>query len=128
MSLGYLHAEPLETEEQYKELLEQFRRTRTESSTPVHPTHVLRKEGRIIGSFCIGSPTVHLQMDPEYCTRRDSLGMWSILESLMLENRILKYLILCEKTSPFHPVLDKRLDRISGEKNCEDWNLFEREP
>jgi hypothetical protein len=127
MSLDHLRAEPLETKEQHKELLEQFQRTRTESSTPVHPTHVLRKEGRIIGSFCLGSPTVLLQMDREYCTKRDSLGMWSILESLMLENRITKYLILCEETSPFHSLLDKRLPRITGDKDSRDWHLFERD-
>jgi len=127
MSLDHLRAEPLETKEQHKELLEQFRRTRTEGSTPVFPTHVLRKEGRIIGSFCLGSPTVLLQMDKDLCTKRDSLGMWSILESLMLENRITKYLILCEETSPFHPLLDKRLDRIRGENNNEHWHLFERD-
>ena len=126
MSLDHLRAEPLETQTQHQELLEQFRKTRSASSTPVHPTHVLRKEGNIIGSFCISSPTVHLQMDKEICTPRDSLGMFSILESLMLENRIMKYLILCEQTSPFHALLDKRLERIKGEQNCTDWHLFER--
>ena len=126
MSLDFLRAEPLETQEQWDELLEQFRKGRGIRSNPVFPTHLLRKEGEVVGSFSVGSPTVHLQMDKEKCNWKDSLVMWSILESLMLENNISSYVIACDVTSPFHNLLEKRLPKIIGEKNCEEWHLFKR--
>lgn len=126
MSLDFLRAEPLETKAQWNELLKQFRKGRGIRSNPVFPTHLLRKEGEVVGSFSVGSPTVHLQMDKEKCNWKDSLVMWSILESLMLENKIDKYVVACEPTSPFYKLLQKRLLKIKGEENCEEWHLFKR--
>tara|TARA_R100000808_G_scaffold23998_1_gene54206 strand:- start:924 stop:1313 length:390 start_codon:yes stop_codon:yes gene_type:complete len=121
-----VRAEPLETQEQWEELLEQFQKGRGIRSNPVFPTHLLRRKGEVVGSFCVGSPTVHLQMDKEKCNWRDSLIVWSVLESLMLENNINQYVIACEPTSPFYNLLQKRLLKITGEENCENWHLFKR--
>ena len=121
-----IRAEPLETKKQWKELLEQFRKYRSSRSNPVFPTHLLRRKGDVVGSFCVGSPTVHLQMDKDRCNWRDSLIVWSILESLMLENEIGSYAIACEETSPFYNLLEKRLSKVTGEDNCEEWKLFMR--
>ena len=124
--IEYLRAEPLETQKQWEELLEQFRKGRGPRSKPLLPTHLLRRKGEVVGSFCVGSPTVHLQMDKEKCNWRDSLIVWSVLESLMLENNINQYVIACEPTSPFYNLLQKRLLKITGEENCENWHLFKR--
>ena len=121
-----VRAEPLETQEQWEELLEQFQKGRGPRSKPLLPTHLLRRKGEVVGSFCVGSPTVHLQMDQEKCNWRDSLIVWSVLESLMLENNINQYVIACEPTSPFYNLLQKRLLKITGEENCENWHLFKR--
>ena len=126
MSLDFLRAEPLETQKQWEELLEQFRKGRGIRSNPVFPTHLLRKGKEVVGSFSVGSPTVHLQLDKEKCNWRDSLTMWCILESLMMENKINEYVIACEPTSPFYNLLQKRLLKITGEENCENWHLFKR--
>ena len=124
--IEYLRAEPLETQKQWEELLEQFRKGRGIRSNPVFPTHLLRKSKEVVGSFSVGSPTVHLQLDKEKCNWRDSLTMWCILESLMMENKINEYVIACEPTSPFYNLLQKRLLKITGEENCENWHLFKR--
>ena len=121
-----VRAEPLETQEQWEELLEQFQKGRGPRSKPLLPTHLLRRKGEVVGSFCVGSPTVHLQLDKEKCNWRDSLTMWCILESLMMENNINEYVIACEPTSPFYNLLQKRLLKITGEENCENWHLFKR--
>lgn len=121
-----VRAEPLETQEQWEELLEQFQKGRGPRSKPLLPTHLLRRKGEVVGSFCVGSPTVHLQLDKEKCNWRDSLIVWSVLESLMLENNINQYVIACEPTSPFYNLLQKRLLKITGEENCENWHLFKR--
>lgn len=121
-----VRAEPLETQEQWEELLEQFQKGRGPRSKPLLPTHLLRRKGEVVGSFCVGSPTVHLQMDKEKCNWRDSLIVWSVLESLMMENNINEYVIACEPTSPFYNLLQKRLLKITGEENCENWHLFKR--
>ena len=124
--IEYLRAEPLETQKQWEELLEQFRKGRGPRSKPLLPTHLWRKGKEVVGSFSVGSPTVHLQLDKEKCNWRDSLTMWCILESLMMENKINEYVIACEPTSPFYNLLQKRLLKITGEENCENWHLFKR--
>jgi len=126
MSFDIIRAERLKTKEQWAELREQFRKDRTPTSEPTYPTHILRRKNEVVGSFCVNSPTVYLQMDKEKCSARDSQIMWGILESILAEYGIRSYILPCEKTSPFFPMADKRLDRIVGEQGCLDHHLFKK--
>ena len=127
MSLDRMRVERINTPEQYQELLKQHRETHSETGHPVFPTHLVRMQGKVVGSFCLTSPTVHMQMDKRHMKVRDSLLMFNILESLMLENGINRYLIACEETSPYYGILDKRLNKILGEEDSLNWHLFKRE-
>jgi len=126
MSLDRMRVERINTPEQYQELLKQHRETHSENGHPVLPTHLVRMEGKIVGSFCLTSPTVHMQMDKRFMKARDSLLMFNILESLMLENGISRYVIACEETSPYYGILNKRLNKIVGEDDSLNWHLFKR--
>ena len=127
MSLDRMRVERINTPEQYQELLKQHQETHSETGHPVFPTHLVRMEGKVVGSFCLTSPTVHMQMDKRHMKVRDSLLMFNILESLMIENGIKNYLFACEETSPYHQILDKRLRKISGTDGCQEFHLFKRE-
>jgi len=126
MSLDRMRVERINTPEQYQELLDKHRETHTPTGQPLFPTHMIRMEGEVVGSLCLSSPTVHMSMDKSKMKVRDSLVMLNILDSLMLENGVKKYLFACEETSPYHQILDKRLRKIAGTLGCQEFHLFKR--
>ena len=96
---------------------------------PLHPTHVVVKEGEIVGSFSTISPTVYWWMHSTKVTNRDSVAIFQSLDTLMNQENHQSYVIPCHPKSSYYKTLTSRvgggLELYKGDGN-DDWTLFIR--
>tara|TARA_Y100000310_G_scaffold341874_1_gene442672 strand:+ start:546 stop:944 length:399 start_codon:yes stop_codon:yes gene_type:complete len=90
--------------------------------SPIFPTHVVRKNGKIVGSFSTHSPTVYWWMKPGIQTR-ESLLVFQACDTLMTQQGYDTYVIPCEKESSYYKLLSNKLSHIQS-KDGNDWRLF----
>jgi hypothetical protein len=119
-SLLDIQVKRIESSEELEALYEVCRETNT---SPIFPTHIALKRGRIIGCFSIKSPTVYWWMNPDTVTGRESLPIFQACDALMSEHGNQCYVLPCEPESPFFKILSKRLDTIKTEGG-DNFKLF----
>lgn len=119
-SLLDIEVYPISTKEQLDDLYSVCEETGT---YPIFPTHIVVKQGKIIGCFSTHSPTVHWWMNPETSTKKESLPVFQACDTLMSERGYKEYIIPCEPESPFFSLLSKRLDTIKT-KGGDNYKLF----
>ena len=129
LDLTRVRVMPIRNEEDEKELIRTYRTMRPESGGgfPVATTHMIIVDKEIAGGFCLESPTVYWWMVPGRNTMRHSMSAFGCLETLMLQSGRESYLVVCEESSSYYKVLEKRLPRVMGEKDSSNWNIFIRE-
>lgn len=72
------------------------------------PTHGLIKDDKVVGYTSImGLPLVHIWVDTNNGTVRDSLSALHQIEAVLRDRGITAYCVPCEETSPFYPLLPK---------------------
>jgi hypothetical protein len=72
------------------------------------PTHVVVKDGEIVGYLSIGAvPVVHVWMDSGAVQARDSLAVLSQLDAVMDHAGAPVYLMPCAKDSPYLPHMER---------------------
>jgi hypothetical protein len=128
LDLARVRVMPIRNEEDEKGLIKTFQRIRPDSEEgfPVATTHMIVVDNQIAGGFCLESPTVYWWMLPEKNTMRNSMSAWGCLETLMAQSGRDTYLIVCEDTSEYHKVLDKRLPKVIGNGNSANHHIFVR--
>lgn len=74
----------------------------------IFPTHVVLKDGKIVGSWCIGGiPFVMLWHSTEHMKARDSMIMNNTVGALMNDRGVAQYCLACNSGSPFIGYMDK---------------------
>lgn len=73
------------------------------------PTHAVRNgEGKIIGYVSITAlPVVHVWMDSQAAGVRDSVAMLAQTEAILRDRSHGYYVMPCQESSPFFPLLAK---------------------
>jgi hypothetical protein len=72
------------------------------------PTHAVMRDGAVIGYVSIlALPVVHVWMDSQKAGVRDSLAMLSQAEAILRDRGAGYYVMPCQETSPFFPLLPK---------------------
>lgn len=72
------------------------------------PTHAVKKDGKVIGYVSIlAMPVVHVWMDREAATVRDSLAMLAQTEAIVRDRGAHQYYMPCQENSPYFPLLEK---------------------
>lgn len=72
------------------------------------PTHVVVKNGCIVGYLSIGAiPTVNVWMSTEHTEARDSIAVLGQLDAIVDHGGIPMYFMPCDEKSPFFKVMDK---------------------
>jgi len=72
------------------------------------PTHVVEKDGKIVGYLSIGAiPIVNVWMDSKQLGPRDSVAVLGQLDAVMDYAGQPTYFMPCDPSSPFHPVMEK---------------------
>ncbi len=88
-----------------------------------NPTHVIMKNGEIIGAFSTWSPMCHSWLHTEKMDSKSFKMAYQSLDTLMRQQKTPNYLINLHKSSPLFPLLDKRMSRFENDSN-EDWIIF----
>ena len=89
----------------------------------IAPTHFVTKGGQVIGAFCLTSPTVYWWMHSQKASMKDSLLAYQSLDALMRHNRIDRYIMPCEPTSPYYKLLNNRCNVLKS-ADGQDSTLF----
>ncbi len=85
-----------------------------------YPTHALYKDGKIVGSWCLGGiPLTMHWAHSKLFTARDSIIMNATMDSMMDDRGSSSYLMACNKNSPYHSHMEK-----FGYKKGWDTTLF----
>lgn len=72
------------------------------------PTHVIRKNGEIVGYWSIdGMPTVHLWHDSQALTARDSVVLNEALNQQIAGMGHNRFVCMCATHSPYYPHIAK---------------------
>ena len=120
-SLLALEIRPIQSVEERKEVIEAGKNNG--GRCPIFPTHVVLKEGEIVGAFCTWSPTVYWWMHSEKIRGRESLSIFQSLDTLMTEKGLGTYILPCEFESPYFKLLSNKLEYLSPTSG-DDWRLF----
>ena len=114
-----------------QELLDEVNKAASKDEhNPLFPTHVVTRDGEIVGSFCIMSPTVYWWMDSKKTNISDSIMVLQSVDTLMNNEGYLGYAMPVHPTSPYHKFLMKRVkdetlsDQLYVGKNKEHWTIF----
>lgn len=71
-------------------------------------THVVEKDGQLIGYFSIGAiPTVLVWMDSKKSSAADSLIMNNSIDNFLRLQGVREMVVLCTDTSPFYAKMGK---------------------
>lgn len=90
------------------ELQELRERAAQDDHVVLAPTHVVEKEGEIVGYLSIGAiPIVNVWMDSQRLGPRDSVAVLGQLDAVMDYAGQPTYFMPCDPSSPFHPVMEK---------------------
>ncbi len=90
------------------ELPELRERAAQDDHVALWPTHVVEKDGEIVGYLSIGAiPIVNVWMDSRQLGPRDSLSVLGQLDAVMDYAGQPTYFMPCDAASPFHPVMEK---------------------
>jgi len=76
------------------------------------PSHVVKKGGEIIGSFCLFSPTVYWWMHTKKVKVRDSLSIFQTMSALLANNGVKDFILPCERESPYSSILSNKLHHL----------------
>lgn len=69
----------------------------------VLPTHLVEKNGEIIGAASLAVvPVLMIWNHSEKATPKDSMILKNVYEAVMEERGITKYIVLCNKNSPYN--------------------------
>ena len=102
-------------EEDIEELLDA---TQADNHIAIAPTHVVRKDGEMIGYASIaGIPLVHWWLDSEKGTAMDTIRVQRACEARALDSGITHYQILCSDDSPYLPKMQKLGYKFVGKTN-----------
>lgn len=72
------------------------------------PTDVVMKNGEIVGAISMGSvPLIMAWMHSTKVSPRDTLQIWQTVEGVQRRLGVPGIVIPCQKTSPFHPVMER---------------------
>lgn len=86
------------------------------------PTHAVIRDGEIIGAISINVSCASWWMHTQKTGYRDSYTVLQILDSLMLDRQIFRYVLPCEESSPYHGIMERNgFKKILG-----NWTLFVR--
>ncbi len=129
LDLTRVRVVPIRNEAEQAEMLNVYRTMRPDAHNgyPVATTHMIVIDNEVAGGFCLESPTVYWWMVPERNTMRHSMSAFGCLETLMLQSGRESYLVVCEESSSYYKVLEKRLPMVMGEEDSSNWNIFIRE-
>ena len=71
-------------------------------------THWLRKNDEVVGAWNLGGiPLVMNWQHTEKVGPRESLYLQGVQDALMRERGVKAYLSVCEKSSPYHPLMER---------------------
>ena len=118
---SHLNISPIQSEE---ERLEVYKEAEKDGNRhPLMPTHVVKKGEDIVGAFCLYSPTVYWWMHTQKIKGRDSFSIFQIINALLSNDGVSKFVLPCEPESPYFSLLSKKLNHHSGTEG-RDWRLF----
>lgn len=81
------------------------------------------KEGEVIGAVGI-APMVFWWGHSRKMTFLDSFAMYASMDAVMRSNHGGTYYIPCERSSPYHALLTKRLRLLDSMEGETDWSIF----
>ena len=94
---------------------------------PIHMTHVVFKDGKIVGAFSIRAPVLFWWMHSTEATKRDSYKVFNSVETLMDIQGTPNYVIPCHPMSSYYNILNNRVGKglklYKGDSN-DDWTIF----
>ena len=118
---SHLNIRQIQSEE---ERLEVYKEAEKDGNRhPLMPTHVVKKGEDIVGAFCLYSPTVYWWMHTQKIKGRDSFSIFQIINALLSNDGVSKFVLPCEPESPYFSLLSKKLNHHSGTEGG-DWRLF----
>jgi hypothetical protein len=110
---------PPREKEKFDELLA---RAAEDKAFVYYPTHIIEKDGEVIGFFSIGAnPVILAHFDRQKCSAKDTIKAIEIGENFMRALGHKNYTLLCETESPFYPLLEKM-----GYKNIMPTNMMSK--
>lgn len=89
----------------------------------LNPTHMVLKNGEIVGAISIQVFCGSWWMHSKKTKGRESLTVFQVMDSLLADRKIFKYLIPCKDTSPYYKLMEK----IGFRKILGNWGLFIKE-
>ena len=116
-----IEIKPISSNEQLEELYDTCKES---GITPIFPTHIAVRRGKIIGCLSTHSPSVHWWMKPNEVTTKESLFIFQGCDTLMADKGYDRYLIPCEPESPFFRLLTRRLETLKTPEGGDDFKLF----
>ena len=81
------------------------------------------KEGEVIGAVGI-APMVFWWGHSQKMTFLDSFAMYASMDAVMRSTHGGTYYIPCERSSPYHALLTKRLRLLDSMEGETDWSIF----
>jgi len=89
----------------------------------LNPTHMVLKNGQVVGAISLQVFCAGWWMDKKKTKGRESLTVFQILDSLMMDSKIFKYLLPCRDDSPYF----KFMEKAGFKKLLGNWSLFLKE-
>jgi len=116
---GFVGFDRLRTEEDVKEL---NAAAKADNHSVVLPSHVLRKDGKIVGYFSVappGMPCVLAWLSTKDMPARESFHLINGIECQVAHAGCQAIMWPIPKDSPFYPLMEQM-----GYKNCGQYELF----
>lgn len=90
----------------------------------VRPTHVVEKNGEMVGYLSLGGlPTCLVWMDTKKTNVKDSLNLLNCFENVVSALGHQSFILPCSETSPYRPLIEK-----AGYANAGSFTLFVKKP
>ena len=114
-----------------QEMLEEVKKAAyKDGHEPLFPTHVVTRDGEIVGSFCTISPTVYWWLDSKKTNASDTALVLQSVDTLINNEGYIGYAMPVHPSSPYHKFLMKRAndsnlsDQLCVGKTDEEWTIF----
>ena len=88
--------------------------------TVLNPTHMILKDGEVVGAFGLEVSCVSWWMHDEKSGKRDNLAAYQVLEALLSERGATGYMVPCEAESPYHGMMET----MGSTKFKGNWSIF----
>jgi len=86
----------------------------------IQPTHMVLKDGEIVGGFSIQVTCASWWMDTEHSQRRDSLQAFHAMDALIADRGHNAYIMPCREDSPYFELMERgEFKKFKG-----DWGIF----